>query len=261
MKNLLPVFSQIGIRLIIGVLLAGAFLFVESVHHVREHRFRGFPASNARMAAVTDDSEGSSTVVEKGPTLKQLDQAPQPGPMFAPAPMPKVSPSPSPKVTPPGLVPDGGKRGMVEGLATSPASSQRVVPTSPGLDPHDLPWTSPATSDPLVASAPPPKSYSPPPKDPRPASSSGSAAATAPGERSSAWSTVMERMRVATSPFRVTRPSFERSDEKQHSVKSGETLSSIAKRYQVSVSALMKANKLKDPNKITVGQKLVIPDK
>ncbi len=44
-----------------------------------------------------------------------------------------------------------------------------------------------------------------------------------------------------------------------HVVRRGETISSIARRYGVSVEALVKANALVNPNRIHVGQKLVIP--
>jgi LysM repeat protein len=44
-----------------------------------------------------------------------------------------------------------------------------------------------------------------------------------------------------------------------HTVKSGETLSEIAKTYGVSVQAIMDANGLPDPNRITTGQVLTIP--
>lgn len=44
-----------------------------------------------------------------------------------------------------------------------------------------------------------------------------------------------------------------------HTVTSGETLASIAAKYGVSVSALLAANSISDPNLIKVGQKLVIP--
>jgi LysM repeat protein len=45
-----------------------------------------------------------------------------------------------------------------------------------------------------------------------------------------------------------------------HVVREGETLTSIANRYGVSVEALAAANKLGDPNAIVVGQRLIIPD-
>ncbi len=45
-----------------------------------------------------------------------------------------------------------------------------------------------------------------------------------------------------------------------HRVRAGETLISVATRYDVSVDALMTANKLLDPGLIRVGQELIIPD-
>ncbi len=44
-----------------------------------------------------------------------------------------------------------------------------------------------------------------------------------------------------------------------YTVKRGDTLSGIAARYSTSVSALVLANGLANPNKIKVGQKLAIP--
>lgn len=44
-----------------------------------------------------------------------------------------------------------------------------------------------------------------------------------------------------------------------HSVRSGETLSSIATRYGTTVGALARANKIADPNLIIAGQKLRVP--
>jgi LysM repeat protein len=44
-----------------------------------------------------------------------------------------------------------------------------------------------------------------------------------------------------------------------HRVTRGETLSSIARRYGVSVSALSQANGLNDPNQLYAGQLLIIP--
>src|SRR5687768_8880613 len=44
-----------------------------------------------------------------------------------------------------------------------------------------------------------------------------------------------------------------------HVVQLGETLSAIAARYRVSVNALVQANRLANPNRIEVGQRLVIP--
>lgn len=46
-----------------------------------------------------------------------------------------------------------------------------------------------------------------------------------------------------------------------HKVKSGETLSEIARRYRVSVSSLMKANRIKSSHILKIGQRLKIPSK
>lgn len=46
---------------------------------------------------------------------------------------------------------------------------------------------------------------------------------------------------------------------KVHRVRSGETLSKIARKYGVTVSSLMKANKLKKSSRLKAGRKLVIP--
>jgi len=45
-----------------------------------------------------------------------------------------------------------------------------------------------------------------------------------------------------------------------YKIRSGDTLSKIAARHNTTVDALVKANKLKDPNKISAGQTLKIPD-
>jgi LysM repeat protein len=45
-----------------------------------------------------------------------------------------------------------------------------------------------------------------------------------------------------------------------HVVEAGQTISAIAQAYKVSTSSILKANKIKDPTKIRVGQELFIPD-
>ena len=44
-----------------------------------------------------------------------------------------------------------------------------------------------------------------------------------------------------------------------HVIKSGETLSTIAKRYGITVESIVRANHIADPKKVRVNQKLVIP--
>ena len=46
-----------------------------------------------------------------------------------------------------------------------------------------------------------------------------------------------------------------------YTMKKGDNLSLVAQRYGVSVSDIIKANKIKDPNKVYVGTKLIIPPK
>jgi len=44
-------------------------------------------------------------------------------------------------------------------------------------------------------------------------------------------------------------------------VAAGETLTAIARRYGVTVKALVEANGIEDPNRLEIGQKLTIPPK
>lgn len=46
----------------------------------------------------------------------------------------------------------------------------------------------------------------------------------------------------------------------EHVVKAGQTLSEIAREYKVSSEAIVKANNMKNPNDLRVGQKLFIPE-
>src|SRR5262245_13789747 len=50
------------------------------------------------------------------------------------------------------------------------------------------------------------------------------------------------------------------SSLKTYSVRSGDTLNALAKKFGTSVSAIAKANNIPNPNKLATGQKLVIPD-
>jgi LysM repeat protein len=46
----------------------------------------------------------------------------------------------------------------------------------------------------------------------------------------------------------------------EHIVRQGETLSTIAKAYNVTSKAIVKANKIKNPDNVSIGQKLFIPE-
>lgn len=54
-------------------------------------------------------------------------------------------------------------------------------------------------------------------------------------------------------------PTSDKIDFQVHYVRRGETLSVIARRYGVSMTKLVQANKIKNQNRLSVGQKLVIP--
>ncbi|MDD5681623.1 MAG: LysM peptidoglycan-binding domain-containing protein, partial [Candidatus Omnitrophica bacterium] len=58
---------------------------------------------------------------------------------------------------------------------------------------------------------------------------------------------------------RLNRPETQYPAGKYHEVRSGDTLWKISKLYDVSVSDIVRTNKLPDATKIAVGQKLFIP--
>lgn len=63
----------------------------------------------------------------------------------------------------------------------------------------------------------------------------------------------------APTPAPVTEPAAEPPTTGQYTVKSGDTLSSIARRFGVSLTDLIVANNIENPNLIRVGQILTIP--
>lgn len=46
----------------------------------------------------------------------------------------------------------------------------------------------------------------------------------------------------------------------EHIVRQGETLSTIAKAYNVTTKAIIESNQIKNPNRLSIGQKLFIPE-
>lgn len=54
-------------------------------------------------------------------------------------------------------------------------------------------------------------------------------------------------------------PTSDKIDYQVHYVRRGETLSTIARRYGVSMTKLQQANKIRNRNRLSVGQKLIIP--
>jgi len=78
------------------------------------------------------------------------------------------------------------------------------------------------------------------------------------GLRSADWIYVGQRLIIpAAAPAATVTPT--RAAGRVHVVQAGENLTWIAQRYGVSVTALMRANNITDPNTIYVGQQLIIP--
>lgn len=70
-----------------------------------------------------------------------------------------------------------------------------------------------------------------------------------------------ERLSIAVRQFQeAARRGSSAAPGRQHTVRGGETLSSIATRYGVSVQTLMEQNRISDPNSIREGQKLALPE-
>ena len=64
---------------------------------------------------------------------------------------------------------------------------------------------------------------------------------------------------LAVSGCGTTGPTSGSSPARIHTVKGGETLWRISRKYDTSVAAITRANGLKDPTKLAIGQKLRIP--
>lgn len=58
----------------------------------------------------------------------------------------------------------------------------------------------------------------------------------------------------------VSAPAARTQTGYEHVVKAGQTLSEIAREYKANSAAIIKANNMKDPNDLKVGQKLFIPE-
>ena len=54
-------------------------------------------------------------------------------------------------------------------------------------------------------------------------------------------------------------PKKKRMRYQEHKIKKGESLAQIARKYKISVATIQVANKIKNPNRISIGQTLVIP--
>jgi murein DD-endopeptidase MepM/ murein hydrolase activator NlpD len=84
---------------------------------------------------------------------------------------------------------------------------------------------------------------------------------TAPGSRLAylLFATLLALSLVAAALPRPAAAAVDASCEDTHTVKEGENIYSISKKYGITVSKLEKANNLEDPYSLTVGQQLCIP--
>lgn len=73
------------------------------------------------------------------------------------------------------------------------------------------------------------------------------------------WDCVLRFPEAATKTTKEPAKTTTKSSAKIYTVVKGDTVSSIAKKYGVTVSDIVSANKLTNPNLIKVGQKLTIP--
>ena len=64
---------------------------------------------------------------------------------------------------------------------------------------------------------------------------------------------------IRPSPTAVAEPTAPPVEETIHIVESGDTVSGIASKYGVTQEAIIKANNLEDANRLSLGQKLIIP--
>lgn len=67
-------------------------------------------------------------------------------------------------------------------------------------------------------------------------------------------------VKQATPPPAAVAPANSGMSGYEHVVQQGETLSAIAKAYGVTAKAIIDANKLKNPNRLSIGQTLFIPE-
>jgi LysM repeat protein len=80
---------------------------------------------------------------------------------------------------------------------------------------------------------------------------------TKPREESTKPAVKEERKAIAVKPVAETSPKAE--SKKTYVVAKGDTPVSIAKKYKITSSQLLAANKIEDAHKLKIGQKLVIP--
>jgi murein DD-endopeptidase MepM/ murein hydrolase activator NlpD len=145
-----------------------------------------------------------------------------------------------------GMMPTQSPQPLWSQPQASPAWNQPVVNTAaaPTVQSQDLPVLSSSSQGSL------------------PAMPAQSALAVAPAPSSAALGTLPTNSSVpsvAAAPAASMPPAANSNGTVSHTIAGGESLYTIARRYEVTTQALVQANNLSSPDKIVVGQQIVIP--
>jgi LysM repeat protein len=154
-------------------------------------------------------------------------------------PVPEPSPTPTPSPT------------VAATRQVSPASVSATLPTMPAATPTPTPAPTETPREPTaVPSTPtsPATATSSPTSLPSPTPTSTHTAIPAPTHAPTATPAPTHTPTATATAEAIT-----------HTVESGEILSSIARKYNVTVEAIVEANELANPDSLNVGQVLIIP--
>jgi LysM repeat protein len=196
---------------------------------------------------------GSSTVTDprsdtpaiSSPTVTSEPAAP-PLPYVAQPSAPAVRTTPAPVSGMPALSPGTHSRVDLEPVTASTVAVALPPPISAG-----------AISQPAIDLPPPPPVQTPAPA-PTVAKTTPPPVKAEP-KKSVASTPPVSKKTTTTKPTTKSAAAPAKARTSSHTVSRGDTLGAIAKRYGVSVSSLVRANKLKNPDQVILGSRLVIP--
>jgi LysM repeat protein len=179
-------------------------------------------------------------------------------PKLQPAILNTASTAPKPKAEPLKLVVPSKEKEKTEDSLPKVAVKVSVPDASPDEVPHAVPIKSMPVEDQLPAAKPKVKSHTDDPPAAKPKSENKT---KNDDKKKSAKSDKSETKTASKSDKEKISKSEKGSGKKTHVVGPHETLYSISRKFGVSLSALQKANNIKDPTLLRDGSKLVIPSK
>lgn len=217
--------------------------------------------------AALETPQAELVLAEAPPVTPEKTPAPAPAPSPTTAPSPAVSP-PSPAPTPetsPAPTPE-----KITTIAwTEPESEDpptEVAPTETAPEPKQPAIKTPkpntetsASSDALATTTPAPKPEIVKTSAPVPASASAPVPVPVPVQKKENQETSTPTLQTAKSP--TTETEGTKKGFTYYTIKFGDNLGKIAKKHGISIGALMSFNGIKNPDKISGGQKLKIPSK